>query len=337
LKIDFIGFGSLNLDEFWEVPGEFLKAAGLSPGSEYVRDLKWFSDIYPGLTLAGAKKAGDPGGSAANTIAALRKMGFTTGYYGAMGKDDLAEMRLTDLGEPDNLKISFTDLPSGRCLSLIQMDDDAKDRALVVSPNANDTVGTQALDLEYFRDCGWVHLTSFVSQDPLESQITLAENLPPEVKISFDPGAIYCATRAKAVEPILRRTTLLFVTKEELFELTGATSTAKAISMLQDLGVPMIVLKKGLDGVTLFTEEKKLDQSVITPERIVDRTGAGDVAAAGFLAGWELSGDLGLCLYLAAAAASRSVEGYGREAYPDRSFVERTIAEYKSGAHMPNK
>jgi ribokinase len=337
LKIDFIGFGSLNLDEFWEVPGQFLKATGLSPGSEYVRELKWFSEIYPELTRAGVKKAADPGGSAANTIAALRRMGFTTGYYGAVGKDDLAEMRLSDLGEPDNLKISLTDLPSGRCLSLIQEDDDAKDRTLVVSPNANDTVGEQGLDIEYFKQCRWVHMTSFVSEGPLESQIKLAENLPSGVKISFDPGAIYCATHPKAITPILRRTTLLFITKEELSELTGLSSTTEAISKLLGMGVPMILLKKGLDGVTLYTEKQKLHQSVITPERIVDRTGAGDVAAAGFLAGWELSGDLGLCLYLAVAAASKSVEGYGREAYPDRCFVERTIAEYKSGAHMPNK
>ncbi len=325
MKIDFVGFGSLNLDEFWEVPGKFLEAAELCPGSEYVRDLKWFSEIYPGLALAGKKMASDPGGSAANTIAALRKMGFRTGYYGAAGRDDLTDVRLSDLGEPEDLKINITDLPSGRCLSLIQKDDAAKDRALVVSPNANDTVGTQSLDFEYFAKCRWVHLTSFVSKGPLESQIRLAENLPPGVRISFDPGSIYCNMRAEDVAPILKRTTLLFITIEELSELTGLTSVERGVSALQDTGVPMIALKKGLDGITLFTEKKTLHQPAIMPGKIVDRTGAGDVAAAGFLAAWELSGDLELCLYLAAAAASRSIEGYGREAYPDRAFVERTL------------
>jgi sugar/nucleoside kinase (ribokinase family) len=67
-------------------------------------------------------------------------------------------------------------------------------------------------------------------------------------------------------------------------------------------------------------------QDAVPPREIKDRTGAGDVAAAGFLAGMIQVMDIPRCLELAARAASLSIEGYGRSAYPDRGFLERFLS-----------
>jgi ribokinase len=330
LRLHAIGFGSLNLDEFWEVTREFLEAHDLEPGAEYVRDVEWFTSVYPLLQSHGARKALEPGGSAANMIAALAGMGFETGFCGATGIDDTALLRLEELGEPENLRVTTLGVPAGRCLALIDKDDPGKDRSLVILPNANDLVGSYMPDMEYFQQAEWIHLTSFVSTGPLQAQIRLVENLSPTTRVSFDPGAVYCDMGLEAIRSILMRTDLLFVTSEELEKLTAARSIENGALALIEMGIPMIVVKMGADGIGLFVPGKFLFQPAVKPSEIKDRTGAGDVAAAGFLSGMLESAELEHCLFFAAAAASKSIEGYGRTAYPDENFFHRELSRIKN-------
>jgi len=330
VKLDAIGFGSLNLDEFWETPSEFLRSHGLEPGKEYIRDVEWFEKVYPELMALGKLKAVDPGGSAANTIAALFKMGFETGFYGATGKDDLETMRTEDLGRPANLKIAISEFPAGRCLALIDIQDPERDRALVVLPNANDLAGSDDMDVKYFAAARWVHLTSFVSKKPLKAQIELMESLPDYVGVSFDPGVIYSALGTDVLRPILSRTDVLFVTREELKALTGQEVTEEAVADLLAIGTKSIVIKLSAEGMMAFQGERSFSQPAVPAAAVIDRTGAGDVAAAGFLAGKLKSLPFEACLKLAATAASKSIEGYGRNAYPDRKFLENFLAKWQS-------
>lgn len=329
MKLDAMGFGSLNLDEFWEVSSEFLVSHGLKPGEEYIRDVEWFEKVYPELRALGKLKAADPGGSAANTIAALFKMGFETGFYGATGRDDLEKMRTEELGRSANLKIATSEFPAGRCLALIDLQDPERDRALVVLPNANDIAGSEGMDTEHFAAARWAHLTSFVSKKPLEAQIKLMESLPDHVGASFDPGVIYSALGTDALRPILSRADVLFITREELKTLTGQKVTEQAAADLLAIGTKSIVIKLSAEGMIAFQRERSFSQPAVPAAAVIDRTGAGDVAAAGFLAGKLKSLRFEACLELAATAASKSIEGYGRSAYPDRKFLENFLAKWQ--------
>ena len=330
MKLHAIGFGSLNVDEFWEVSRKFLLAHDLRPGEEYVRDVDLFRAIYPALKAEGVLKAADPGGSAANMIAALCKMGFVTGFYGATGRDAEEVLALESLGKPENLRIRKVEVPAGRCLALIDRADPRRDRALVILPNANDLAGSEVPDVDFFLQAQWVHLTSFVSAKPLEAQIELVARLYGSVRISFDPGALYASLGLNRLEPILRRTDILFVTHEELETLTSLTGMESAVNFLFEIGVKMIIVKLGPEGIVAFEPGRSIYQAAVLPREIKDRTGAGDVAAAGFLAGMIASVGCEASLLLAAIVASKSIEGYGRRSYPDKPFFERTISLFKS-------
>jgi|GEM_PF-287050 len=329
VKLDAIGFGSLNLDEFWEVPRNFLTIHNLVPGQEYVEGVEWFRAIYPALRAEGNLNGVDPGGSAANMIAALRRMGFSTGYYGAAGKADLAELRPEELGEADALRIMEADLPTGRCLAFIDAEDEGRDRALVILPNANDLVGAQEPDVAYFEQARWVHLTSFVSRKALEAQVKVVESIGRATRISFDPGAVYCQLGLPTLLPIVTRTAVLFVTEHELEALVPHVPWERAVHTLFDIGIETVVVKQGERGMTAFERTRSVHQPPAPAVGIKDRTGAGDVAAAGFLAGALLCLDLEGSLELAAKAASRSIEGYGRKAYPDRTILRSILSESK--------
>ena len=326
MNLHVIGFGSLNLDEIWEVSREFLLAHDLRPGEEYVRDVGLFHTIYPALEAEGVLRASEPGGSAANMIAALCKMGFTTGFYGATGTDAEERLALWSLGKPEDVRIRKVALPAGRCLALIDSTDMDRDRALVILPNANDLAGSEEPDLEYFLQAQWVHLTSFVSQQALEAQIKLVEHIYGSMRISFDPGALYAARGLDQLKPILRRTDLLFITQEELQTLTCRTGIETAVNFLFEIGVGMVIVKLGPEGLMAFAPGKSVYQAAVAPQAVRDRTGAGDVAAAGFLAGTIKSVGLEGSLRLAAIMASKSIEGYGRSSYPDKSFFQEALS-----------
>lgn len=330
MTLDVIGFGSLNLDEFWEVPQDFLRAHALEPGREYVRDVDWFAEVYPELQTRGTLKGRDPGGSAANTIAALARMGFRTGFFGSAGREDAQLLRLDELGRPEDLRVSLRDLPSGRCLALIAEDDPHRDRALVILPNANSLAGWNDIDAEHFSQAKWVHFTSFVADGPLAAQISLKERLPAHVQVSFDPGALYVARGLAQLTPLLQKTTVLFVAEEELMELTGLPDRERAVMALLGMGVATVVVKLGAQGILAFEKDVSYFQPAVTPAIIKDRTGAGDVAAAGFMAGLIRGFDLRACLEIAATAASRSLEGFGRSAYPDERFFKEIASRLRS-------
>ena len=316
-----IGFGSINIDEFWETSSKFFQLIGIAPGQEVVQDIHWFNKYYPLLKIFGVLKGVGPGGSAANTIAALHRMGFFTGFFGAVGNDIHRKIDLDELGQSDALCIRHTDLPSGRCIALINAEDANRDRALVILPNANNLADEASLDVSYFCDSNWVHLTSFVSTGPLEAQKKLLLNLPDKVNISFDPGAVYCRLGIRILEPIIARSRVLFLAEEELSDLMGPAQMNESISKLISLGVKAIVIKMGHRGIKVFQANKTWFHDAVKPVSIVDRTGAGDVAAAGFIAGMILSLSPMDCLALASGTASKSIQGYGRSMYPDSEYL----------------
>jgi ribokinase len=334
LKFDCAGYGSINIDEFWETSSEFFELVDIAPGEEVVRDVQWFNEYYPSLKMLGVLKAIGPGGSAANTIAALRRMGFSTGFFGAAGNDIEGKIDLDELGQSDLLRIRHTNLPSGRCIALINTDDAHRDRALVILPNANNLADKASLDVSYFCDAKWVHLTSFVSNGPLEAQRKLVQTIPDKVNISFDPGAVYCRLGMKVLESIIARSRILFLAEEELGALMGPTPMDKSISRLISIGAQTIVIKMGHKGIKAFQPNKTWFHDAVKPIRIVDRTGAGDVAAAGFIAGMILSLPIVDCLALASGAASKSIQGYGRSAYPDREYLNNFLVNRQTNAYF---
>ncbi len=123
-----------------------------------------------------------------------------------------------------------------------------------------------------------------------------------------------------AILTILKRTYILFITIDELKKLTGESSLQAGTAVLQDLGIRLIIIKMGPDGLGAAFADRFVHQPAVVPNQLKDRTGAGDVANAGFLAGLLSSLDLEESLQLAATAASRSIEGYGRTSYPDKNF-----------------
>jgi sugar/nucleoside kinase (ribokinase family) len=318
---DVVGIGALNLDLVYEVktlaalrnegwPLEAGRETSLPPGE--------FKKLLVELEHQGQLQFRSGGGSAANTVVALARMGFQTGFVGRVGSDEEGALILSEMQGVDLAQVKANGA-SGVCLVVL---DRRLDRALVVQPNVNDDWSFADLDVSYLSETRYLHLSAFVGERPFDAQRRLMEVLPAGVKVSLDPGEFYARRGTTAILPLIKRSSILFATKDEISLLTGADDYHAGCKEIASLGPEAVVCKRGKDGAYLFSQKEEAEFRPQGKTEVIDNTGAGDVYDAGFLAGLLLKKPLTDCLAFAHAMAAKSLGGYGRSRYPDAGDIK---------------
>ncbi len=197
--------GAMNLDHLYRV--EAILAEGEAPVEEY---------------------RSSPGGSAANTIYALGRLGVSAGFLGAVGDDAHGHTLVASLASAgvDTSHIAVKrGQPSGQVLGVV---DHLGRRALYVLPGANNHLSPDDIDMDYVNQAAYVHLSAFAGEEQLRLQQELAAALAAGVKLSLAPGALYAAQGWDQVAPLVARSHLLFVNRDEVRQLTGRRLPAAA-------------------------------------------------------------------------------------------------------------
>jgi ribokinase len=193
------------------------------------------------------------------------------------------------------------------------------ERTILVVPNTNDDLKERDLPWEALAAATYLHLTAFVGDGPLAVQRAIAGRVPDSVRLSLDPGEWYARRGWPAMEDIFDPLETLLVTETEWRQLGGDPQVHP------NWAPPLVLIKRGARGARLLTPLRYLDFPVELGGPLVDTLGAGDVFAAGYLAG-RLSGlHLNACVRLGNRAAAVSLRGAGRDSYPDRNFLERQV------------
>jgi sugar/nucleoside kinase (ribokinase family) len=261
------------------------------------------------------------GGMAANTAYALACLGFPVGLVGRVGADADGEFLRASLAGVDLAHVVIEG-KSGRAYILT---DREGERTILVAPNTNDDLKEADLPWEALSAAPYLHLTALAGSGPLAMQRTIAARVPEQVRLSLDPGEIYARLGWRALEDILDHLETLLVTEAE-WRLLGGDPRVHP-----DWAPPLVIIKRGARGARLLTPPRYLDFPVELGGQVVDTLGAGDVFAAGYLAG-RISGlHLNLCVRLGNRAAAVSLRGAGRESYPDRTFLERQVQALQGG------
>ena len=290
-KFDVIGFGALNIDKLYRV-----NKIAVAEEESFI---KGFEETC--------------GGSAANTIVGLARLGCKVGFIGKVAKDREGELLLEDFRREgvDTEGIIVTD--EGRSGTVMGFVDDEGNRALYVDPGVNDTLGFEEINKKYAFNTKILHLTSFVGDEPFKAQKKLVESLPENVKVSLDMGELYARKGLKALEPILNRTFVLMPNARELEILTGKGDYRENASFLLDMGVKIVAVKLGSEGCYV-TDGKGKHLVKAFKVKVVDTTGAGDAFCAGFLYGLINGKNLYECGLIGNFVASKSIMRMGARA-----------------------
>ena len=311
-----IGLGALNIDHLYKVERI------LDDGETVVKEAQ-----------------SSPGGSAANTIYGLAKLGVNTGFTGVVGDDADGKIMVQDFQkvgvDTGQIRVKRgTKTGSVLCLS-----DKLGRRSLYVMPGANSLLSSEDIDLGYLSQARLLHLSSFVDEQQFEMQKRLLRDLPSSVKVSFAPGNLLTARGLSCLAPLISRTHILFLNRDEIRQLTGADFPSGAQECLsQGCQIVVVTLGKGIvapDGRRLsyyiatqqvkYEVEKQEEPGLPTAET----TGAGDAFAAGFLYGFVKGKNLQKCGVLGDVVAHFCLSKPGaRAGLPSTTELSRKCREY---------
>ena len=297
MKMDVVGFGALNIDKLYRVK----RIVGAGEETVITR----YDET--------------PGGSAANAIVGLARLGVKVGYIGKVANDPDGTLQLKSLKE-ENVDITKVIIcKEGKSGTAIGFVDENGERVLYVHPGVNDTITFEEIDKTYVRNTKFLHITSFVGENPFKVQKKIIKTLS-KVKLSFDPGGLYTRKGFAVLRPLLKKTDVLFLNEREQKKLTGKDFQTGS-KILLEAGAQVVAVKLGKKGcyVTNGKEKYLIDAYRV---KVVDTTGAGDAYCAGFLYGKVMGKDLYTCGRLGNFVASRKIQKIGaREGLPTPATI----------------
>jgi sugar/nucleoside kinase (ribokinase family) len=237
------------------------------------------------------------GGQAANVAAWAKQLGADARCIAKRGDDPTGELVARELAVRGvELVGPITAGPTGVVVSVVGADGD---RALASDRGVAPELEPDELDARWL-ECDVLHLSGYaLLREPIATAARRAVELArvQGARVSVDLAAW---TEIRAFGPVRFRGLLdaiapdvLFATEAEWELLGGAYLTA-----------PTGVIKRGPRGVTVVTEDARLDLSPVAAD-VVDTTGAGDALAAGFLLGGSLEQATRRGLETAARCVSR--------------------------------
>jgi sugar/nucleoside kinase (ribokinase family) len=130
----------------------------------------------------------------------------------------------------------------------------------------------------------------------------------------MDPGRFMLAEFWEDVRALLIGLTAFMPSEDELKQLFKGrtTNTWEMVEEIASWGVNLVVVKCSWKGQMLFdAQNNKRYEISAYPSNMIDPTGAGDVFAGGFLAGYQKTSDALEALLYGNVAASIAVEGSG--------------------------
>jgi len=286
-----------------------------------------------------------PGGSAANTIYGLAKLGVNTGFTGVVGDDAEGKILLQDF-QKVGVDISQIKVkPQAKTGVVLCLSDRLSKRSLYVLPGANNLLTMDDLDLSYINQATLLHLSSFADDRQFKVSVELIKKLDSSIKVSFAPGALYAAKGLKALAPILDRTHVIFVNQSEIQQLTGKGFKAGAETCLeQGCHIVAVTLGEGTElelgkgtsrrTVTAVCYIRDIgNECIVEPGNkniisALDTTGAGDAFATGFLYGLLKGLDLKECGLLGDVVARFSTAKMGaRQGLPTLDELSQRYRE----------
>lgn len=306
MDLDVIGFGALNVDKLYNV-ANIAEADGES-------------------FIMGEENS--PGGSAANTIIGLSKLGCSTSYIGKIANDeegDLLEYNLMSNNVYLTNLIYVDEGNSGKVLGFIS---EKGERALYVDPGVNDEIAIGEINIMNVNKAKILHYSSFVG-DSFNAQKELVKKINDELILSFDPGMLYVEKGIDELREILERTNILLINEKELkilFEEDYRKNNNLAIDkeitfrdlavFARDSGIDTVVVKRGEIGAYAINKED-IELKVPAFEcKAIDTTAAGDSFNSGFLYSYLKGYDLVKSCTIANWVASKSVQAIGVSGQP---------------------
>lgn len=258
------------------------------------------------------------GGSAANTIHGLAKLGVETAYIGSIGKDETGNFFENDMKNAGiRTLLSRRNSPTGTAIAFISAD---SERTFATHLGAAVELGPDDLRPEYFKDYDILYIEGYAiyNMPLIEKACRIARDQKMKVVIDLASYNVVEASLEDFRLIIGNYANIVFANEEEAKAYTGKgpEEALEVISRECDIAV----IKAGSEGSWIQRGSEII--KIGTPEvNLLDTTGAGDLYAAGFLYGYSSECNLEVCGQYGSLVAGKVIEILGAR-MDDRKWSE---------------
>jgi sugar/nucleoside kinase (ribokinase family) len=311
-SLDIIAIGNAIVDVIARADDGFIAAEGLDKGSMRLVDDATAASLYdrmgPGIEASG--------GSAANTVAGVAALGLKAGFIGQVADDQLGRVFAHDIR---SLGVAFATPPraappeTARCLILVTPD---AQRTMNTFLGASQYLPAAAIEAEQIAGAGILYLEGYL-WDPAEPRAAMRRAIDiargAGRKVAFTLSDAFCIDRHRADFRALidgGLIDILFANEAEILSLNESDDFDGAVAATATK-VPLLVVTRSEQGAIAVSGGERHAVPAEPVAQVVDTTGAGDLFAAGFLAGHAQGRSIVDALTMGAVAAAEIISHYG--------------------------
>lgn len=266
-------------------------------------------------------KALSLGGSAANTIRAMARLGVKTGFIGKVGVDKTGDFFEKAL---ENLQITPEILRgrehSGMCISLISPDGE-RTMATHLGAAQEMTAGEIKMDVFSGFDCLYIEGYLVQDHDLIRGAAIMAKKCGLRIAIDLASFNIVEENIMFLRELVRDYVDIVFANEDEAAVFSGNRNPEEAVGIISN-DCKLAVVKIGTRGAYIKEYGEAMKHvGIMAAAKRVDTTGAGDFYSAGFLSGMCEGLSIEQCGTIGAIAAGKVIEvvgtTFGEEGWSD--------------------
>ena len=310
--IDVLTLGNAIVDVLAQTDEAFLIAKGVRKGAMQLIDEARAEELYGSMGQATIIS----GGSAANTAVGVASLGVRAGFIGKVRDDETGRLFAHDL---DAVAVHYgvalaEDGPAtARSFILVTPDGERTMNTYLgacqnLSPADVDPAVVEASSIVYLEGYLW---DPPAAKEAFRKAVGIAHGAGAKVALTLSDA--FCVDRYRdEFLGLIRDGSLdiLFANIHELQSLFQTADADTALAALRDEAI-LGVVTRSADGALVVSRGETRAVPAYPVERVVDTTGAGDLFAAGFMAGLARDLDLTDCARLGGLAAAEIIGHLG--------------------------
>ena len=313
-RFDVLGIGNAIVDVLAHVDEEFLIRHDLVKGAMRLIDEVEAERLYESL----GPTVEQSGGSAANTIAALASFGCKAAFIGKVKDDQLGRVFAHDIratGAHFDTPPAKDGPSTARCLVLVTPDGE---RTMNTWLGAAQNLSPDDIDEELVAGSSVLYLEGYLWDPPaakeaFQKAADIARKAGRKVALSLSDAFCVDRHRESFLELIRNSVDILFANEAEIKSLYQVGNFNDAMHAVRR-DCPLSVLTRSAAGSVIALPDDVHVIEAYPVKKVVDATGAGDLFAAGFLAGYVRGLELPDAARLGAMAAAEIIQQMGARA-----------------------
>ena len=276
-----LGIGNAIVDVICKVEDEFITRNNLTKSTMKLVDEAEFKKLLSTLKIEETVS----GGSVANSIVGLSKLGNKVGFIGKISDDDLGNKYEEGL-KKENVQFFYSkkkeEVPTGTCLILVTPD---SERTMVTFLGTAGKINEKDININAVKNSEILFLEGYLWDEgepkkAFEKAINNANN------VAMSLSDLFCVERHKPhfLDLVKNKLDITFANEQEIMSLIDVKKFDEVISFAKEIN-KFIVITRGDKGAVAINKNVIVECSAKNNLIIKDLTGAGDLFASGFLHG----------------------------------------------------